>query len=94
MAKLFAVSRMRFDRRLAMMKRLLILAAVAILTTSMLGCQCRNWFRRGSLFSTTTPPAVTCYDPCDPVDQCDPCQGTAGPEFGGMNAPVLPGPGI
>ena len=75
-----------------MMKRLLVLTAVAMLTASMPGCQCKNWLRRGSLFSTTTPPGVTCYDPCEPANQCDPYQGTVGPEFGGMNAPILPGP--
>ena len=81
-----------------LLQRLLILTAVPMLTVSMLGCQCTNWFRRGSLFSTATPPGVTCYDPCepcDPVNMCDPCQGTVGPELGGMggmNTP-LPGPG-
>ncbi len=75
-----------------MIKRLLVLTTVAILTVSMAGCQCRNWFRRGSLFSTNAPPGVTCYDPCDPVNLCDSCQGTIGPEFGGMSAPILPGP--
>ena len=75
-----------------MMKRLLVLTTVAMLTAGTVGCQCKNWFRRGSLFSTTTP-GVNCYDPCEPVDQCNSCQGTIGAELGGMNAPVLPGPG-
>jgi len=75
-----------------MMKRLLVLTTVAMLTASMLGCQCKDWFRRGSKFSTP-PLGVTCYDPCQPVDPCDPCQGTMGADLGGMNAPILPGPG-
>ena len=75
-----------------MMKKLLVLTAVAVFTASMLGCQCKNWLRRGSLFSTTRPGA-TYYDPCQPVNQCDPCQDTVGSEFGGMNTPLLPGPG-
>lgn len=75
-----------------MMRKLFILTTMAILTVSMLGCQCKNWFRRGSLFSTPTPD-VTCYDPCQTADQCDSCQGTVGAELGGMSAPVLPGPG-
>ena len=76
-----------------MIKRLLVLTAVGMLTASMAGCRCTNWLRRGSLFSTATPPGATCYDPCDPVNQCDTCEGTVGPEFGGMSNPVLPGPG-
>ena len=35
---------------------------------------------------------MNCYDPCDPVDQCDSCQGMIGPEMGGVSNPVLPGP--
>ena len=75
-----------------MMKRLLVLTTVAMLTASMPGCRCLDWCRCGSLFSTT-PPDTTCYDPCQPVNQCDPCQGTVGVGLGGTNAPVLPGPG-
>ena len=74
-----------------MMKRLLILTTLVILTVGLTGCQCRNWFRRGSTYST--PPAgATCYDPCQTVDPCDPCQTTVGPEMGGTGT-LLPGPG-
>ncbi len=74
-----------------MMKRLFILTAATMLTVGLSGCQCKNFFRRGSLFATPTP-GVECYDPCDPVTQCDPCQGTMGPEMGQMGTGPMPGP--
>ena len=74
-----------------MMKRLLILTTAAMLTAGMLGCQCKNFFRRGSLFATPAPD-VTCYDPCDTGNQCDSCQGMIGPDMGGMGTSTLPGP--
>ena len=73
-----------------MMKRIVILAAVAIFSASMLGCQCRNLFRRGSQFSTPVAGA-TCYDPCQQTNQCNTCQGAVSTEYGGTGAPVLPG---
>lgn len=57
-----------------MMKKLLVLTAIATLTVGTVGCGWCDWFHRGALFSTTTTvgPEVPC-DPCYSVNPCDPC---------------------
>lgn len=47
-----------------MMKKLLVLAAVGMLTISTAGCQCGKWFRRGACLPVC-PPTPTCGVPCD-----------------------------
>ena len=70
-----------------MMKKLLVLTAVAMLMAGTLGCESCQWFRRGVLFPTVVPEA-TYSEPCPPCGPCDPC----GP--GLMGAPYLPGTSV
>ena len=62
------------------MKKLLILTAVLMLTSSTVGCQCCNWLCRGAAYNPGAP-AVTYGNPCPPADPCDPCA-TAPPAIG------------
>ncbi|MHC4176947.1 MAG: hypothetical protein ACYSWU_05545 [Planctomycetota bacterium] len=61
------------------MKKLLILTAVLMLTSSAVGCRCCNWLWRGAAYNPCTP-AVTYSDPCPPYNPCDPCA-TGQPAF-------------
>jgi hypothetical protein len=82
-----------------MMRKLLVLTAVAVLVASAIGCQCCDWFRRGAMYPAT--PAPVMCDPCCPADPgvapCDPCApatyGMAPATYGTAPATVLPGPG-
>ena len=65
-----------------MMKKLLILTAVLMLTSSAVGCRCCDWLWRGAAYNPCAP-AVTYSDPCPPYNPCDPCA---------TGAPVIPGP--
>jgi hypothetical protein len=55
------------------MKRLLILAAVALFAFSAVGCECCRWCRRGAFLPTATPDP--CAEPCPPAysSGCDSC---------------------
>jgi hypothetical protein len=75
------------------MRKLLILAAVAILAPAGMGCQCgpiRGWLCKGY--------DAKCGNHC--VETCDPCMGgsiggcNAGPSFGEVvpGATYIPGP--
>ncbi len=80
-----------------MMRKLLVLTAVAALVAAATGCQCCDWFRRGAMYPAATSPEVIC-DPCqaDPCVPCDPCSpatyGTVPPTYGTAPSTVLPGP--
>lgn len=65
-----------------MMKKLLILTAVLMLTSSVVGCRCCNWLWRGAAYNPGAP-AVTYSDPCPPYNPCDPCA---------TGVPITPGP--
>lgn len=54
------------------MKKVLILTAVLMLTSSAVGCRCCDWFRRGA-FRNPCAPASTFDNPCPPYNPCDPC---------------------
>lgn len=76
-----------------MMKKLLVLTAVAMLTASSIGCRC-SWFRRGALFPSSTPDVTVCdpcAPPCDTCNSCDPC---APGSYATTPSTVLPGPGL
>ena len=74
------------------MKKLLILAAVAILTPGAIGCQCgplRNWLCDGY--------EARCSQSCTPcMPECNPCPAQCAPSvnYGDMmSAPgIIPGP--
>lgn len=72
------------------MKKLLILAAVLMLTASAVGCRCCEWLSR-TCFGNPCPPTPVysnpCYNPCPPAP-CDPC--ASGPAATPMT--VVPGP--
>ena len=77
------------------MKRILILATVALLTGGSLGCQgtnCNWLFRRGAA-AEHYPPAI-CAPVCAPCNPCDPYAGGAGACAPGPETYVpAPGPG-
>ena len=52
------------------MKKLLILTAVLMLTSSAAGCRCCDWLCRGAAYNPC-PPAVTYGDPYPPANPCD-----------------------
>ena len=54
------------------MKKLLILTAVLMLTSSAVGCRCCDWLWRGAAYAPCAP-AVSYGAPCPPADPCDPC---------------------
>ena len=81
------------------MKKLVVMAAVAMLTASTVGCESCQWFRRGAFFPALAPAVVPCdpclpMNPCDPCDPCDPCA-TGGSTMGEYLTPpaITPGPG-
>jgi len=78
------------------MKKLVVVAAVAMLTASTVGCESCQWFRRGAFFPALAPAAVPC-DPCPPCDPCNPCDpcATGGCATGEYLMPpaITPGPG-
>ena len=53
------------------MKKLLILTAVLMLTSSAVGCRCCDWMWRGA-YSPCAPMATPC-DPCVTYAPADPC---------------------
>ncbi len=55
-----------------MMKRLLLLTAVAMLTASATGCRCCDWLWRGAACPTSATPVMVA-DPCNPCSPCSPC---------------------
>jgi hypothetical protein len=64
------------------MRKLLILTAALMLTSSAAGCRCCDWLWRGALWN----PCVPAYsDPYPAYTPCDPC----------LTSPttVVPGPG-
>ena len=88
-----------------MMRKILVLTAIAVLVASAIGCQCCDRFRRGAMYPATAPPVVCnpCppANPCDPCVPCDPCApatyGTApaygaAPVYGTAPSTMLPGP--
>lgn len=66
------------------MKKLLVLTAAMILTSSLVGCECLNWFRRGACNPCQTTPTygapVMSYPASDACDSC------------GVASEVTPGP--
>ena len=70
------------------MKRLLILAAILILTGGMTGCRCCRWLCPG--VASPYVPAVTYCDPCDPCVLCDPCDPCGASVQ--LSPTILPGP--
>ena len=76
------------------MKKLVVVAAVVMITASMVGCESCQWLRRGALFPTLAPEVVPCDPCCPPVGACDPCAtgGCATEEY--LTPPaMMPGPG-
>ena len=64
------------------MKKLLILTAVLMLTSSAIGCRCCDWLWRGAAYNPCAPAAT--YGNACPPNPCDP---------GATGAPALtPGP--
>ncbi len=61
------------------MKKLILLTAVAVLTTCAVGCRTCDWFRRGAPAQAAMPMAPPVYcDPCaTSAAPCDPCAPTA-----------------
>lgn len=54
------------------MKRLLILTALLVLTSSAIGCRCCDWLWRGASYRPC-PPTQTYGEPCAPCgNPCDP----------------------
>ena len=76
-----------------MMKKLVVVAAVVMITAGMVGCESCQWLRRGALFPTLAPDVVPC-DPCPPAAGCDP-YGTGGCATEEYLTPpaMMPGPG-
>ena len=66
------------------MKRLLILTVLGMLLGGVAGCRFMECLWRGPACQQCQPPAVTCANPCQTHDPCDPC--------GGAPAVVTPGP--
>ena len=81
-----------------MMRKLLVLTAVAALLVSAIGCQCCDRLRRGAMYPAT--PAPVMCDPGCPTDPCaapcDPCApatyGTVPSTYGTAPSTLLPGP--
>ncbi|HID76460.1 MAG TPA: hypothetical protein EYP56_10740 [Planctomycetaceae bacterium] len=71
------------------MKRLIVLAAVALLAATAVGCECCRWFRRGSLLPTT-PTSVYCEPGATYSPSCDPC--TTPPAIAPGAETYVPGP--
>lgn len=74
------------------MKRILILTAVAGLTTVAGGCRMCDWLFRGDRETAVPMSAPVCCDPCTP---CEPCGGGCGTVMGapGIGAPMIVTPG-
>lgn len=58
------------------MKKLLILTAVLMLTSSAVGCRCCDWLWRGAPASPCVPMATygDYSPPCNPCDSCAPAE--------------------
>ena len=70
----FAEERDTIGLEMQVMKKLMILTAVAMLTASAVGCDCWRRFRRGDEYVNPCPPTATYSVPCpSPCDPCDPC---------------------
>jgi hypothetical protein len=54
------------------MKKLLILTAILMLTSSAAGCRCCQWLWRGAPWNAC-PTAPAYSEPCPPYQPCDPC---------------------
>ena len=81
-----------FRREMEVMKKFLVLTAVAMLTVTSVGCRQCSWFRQGSLFPRFSRQAEVYCDPCDPCGVCSDCCTTTG-SFELAPPTLLPGPG-
>ncbi len=73
------------------MKKLLILTAVLMLTSSAVGCRCCDWLWRGAAYNNPCTPAVTYGDPYQSNNPCDPCA-TGAPAITPGPAPYIGAP--
>ncbi len=74
-----------FREEIRVVKRLLILAAVLMLTGGVTGCGCCQWLCPG--VASPYVPAVTCCDPCVLCDPCVSCEASVQ-----LSPTILPGP--
>jgi len=56
------------------MKKLMILTAIVMLTSSSVGCRACRWLWRGDAYDASAPIcAPVCPPACPPAMECDPC---------------------
>jgi hypothetical protein len=65
--------RTSFYLEICAMKKLLIVTAIVMLTSSTVGCKCCRWLWRGDSYNQCTPVCAPVCPPVCPTNPCDPC---------------------